>query len=123
MTAEPVGQQLFALNYGKRPAEELYDLRKDPDEVKNVADDPAYAEQKKNLSERLLRIMRQTKDPRLTDAFDRPPYYQGPSDDKRESGSEQKINNVMDRIPIASTTSAASIERFGILTGVKPVTL
>ena len=31
--------------FGKRPAEELYDLRKDPDEILNCADDPAYAAQ------------------------------------------------------------------------------
>ncbi len=89
---------LFALNYGKRPGEELYDLRKDPDEVKNVADDSAYADTKKNLSERLLRIMRHTKDPRLTDAFDRPPYYRGKVGESGDTETE-KISNKMDGDP------------------------
>lgn len=83
---------LFALNYGKRPAEELYDLRKDPDEVKNIADDPADSDTKKTLSERLLRIMRQTKDPRLTDAFDRPPYYRGPVNVEKDGNNEMSID-------------------------------
>ena len=35
--------------FGKRPAEELYDLRKDPDEILNCAGDPAYAAQKQRV--------------------------------------------------------------------------
>jgi arylsulfatase A-like enzyme len=95
---EPVGQHLFALNYGKRPAEELYNLRNDPDEVKNVADDPAFSEAKKSLSERLLRIMRLTKDPRLTDAFDRPPYYRGKAGESADAEPE-KISDKADNDP------------------------
>ncbi|GAB2769099.1 sulfatase [Rhabdobacter roseus] len=37
-----VDTHYWALNFGKRPAEELYDLRKDPDCVKNLATTPAY---------------------------------------------------------------------------------
>ena len=61
---------------GKRPAEELYDLRKDPDQTNSVAADPAYAEASKQLATRLLNIMQETNDPRLDDAFDRPPYVE-----------------------------------------------
>lgn len=63
--------------FAKRPAEELYDLRRDPDQVTNVAADPAYAATKAELAERLLRVLRQTADPRVTgngDAYDRPPF-------------------------------------------------
>ena len=43
----------YALCFGKRPAEELYDLRNDPGEIVNVADDPRYARQKQHLARRL----------------------------------------------------------------------
>jgi uncharacterized sulfatase len=50
--------------FGKRPAEELYDLRKDPQQVKNVAADPAYAQARKRMSERLMSELRKARDPR-----------------------------------------------------------
>ncbi len=37
----------------KRPAEELYDLTKDPDEINNLADNSDYSDVKKRLSEKL----------------------------------------------------------------------
>jgi len=67
---------LFRLGFGRRPAEELYDLRADPDQVRNVADDPAHGEVKAALAARLERVMRETGDPRLSDAFDAPPYVE-----------------------------------------------
>jgi uncharacterized sulfatase len=63
------------LNFGKRPAEELYDLSKDVDQMNNVALKPEYSAVKQQLSKKLLKILEQTKDPRLqNDAFDYPPY-------------------------------------------------
>ncbi len=38
------------------PGWELYDLRKDPDETRNVYDDPAYADAAKELKRELLRL-------------------------------------------------------------------
>lgn len=75
MSARP--QPYFDLNLGKRPAEELYDLRKDPDQVKNVAADPAYASAKQRLRARVEAWMKETADPRAagpTDFWDRVPY-------------------------------------------------
>ena len=60
--------------FGKRPACELFDLRKDPDELKNVADDPAYSKTVKELDARLMVELKATDDPRVTgtgDEFDR----------------------------------------------------
>ncbi|MCI0462800.1 MAG: sulfatase-like hydrolase/transferase, partial [Gemmataceae bacterium] len=63
--------------FGKRPAEELYDLRHDPAQVKNVAADAAYASTKQELAGRLLQILKEAGDPRVVDAncrFERPPF-------------------------------------------------
>ncbi len=48
-----------------RSMEELYDLEKDPHELKNVAADPAYAEVLKDLRERLKAWQAKTRDPWL----------------------------------------------------------
>jgi len=44
--------------YINRLAEELYDLRKDHDELNNLANDPEYAEIKNELRTKLLDWMR-----------------------------------------------------------------
>ena len=65
------------LAWGKRPAEELYDLRSDPDQMNNLAGDPAHAEQLETMRNRLMTVLQQTGDPRVVgqgDAFDHPPY-------------------------------------------------
>jgi hypothetical protein len=41
---------------------ELYDLKKDPREMKNVYADPAYAEMVKKLKEEMLRLKKELKD-------------------------------------------------------------
>ena len=63
--------------FAKRPAEELYNLKNDPDQIKNLALDPAFAAQTKEFSTRLLAILRDAKDPRVTGdggTFDRSPF-------------------------------------------------
>ncbi len=70
--------RLFELSCGKRPAEELYDLDKDPWQMNNLADDPKHATVKKNLRVALDRWMEQTGDRRAsgdTDYYDKLPYY------------------------------------------------
>lgn len=58
--------------YLKRPAEELYDLTRDPEEIANVADDPAYAAVLTDLRQRLLKMRSATRDPWLAGQTD--PY-------------------------------------------------
>ena len=48
-----------------RPREELYDLSKDPDELRNVAADPAYAEVLTDLRRRIQAWREETNDPWL----------------------------------------------------------
>jgi N-sulfoglucosamine sulfohydrolase len=66
------------LIFGKRPAEELYDLRSDPHQLTNVADKPEYAEVIKQQRLRVDGWMKETQDPRLDpsyDGWDNFPYY------------------------------------------------
>ncbi|WP_423606751.1 sulfatase family protein [Sphingomonas sp. MS122] len=58
--------------YLRRPAEELYDLSRDPDEVINLAADPAYAAVRDTLRVRLLAMRKATRDPWLAGQTD--PY-------------------------------------------------
>lgn len=73
---EPSVAPFYQRLFGRRPAEELYDLRKDPDQLTNVAGVAEYSAPKRELGERLLGVMREAHDPRLEDAFDRPPYVE-----------------------------------------------
>ena len=66
---------LLPFAWDLRPAEELYDLKSDPFQMHNLADRPDMRERKKELSDRLMRELTANDDPRLTDAFDRPPYF------------------------------------------------
>lgn len=58
-------RETFALAYGKRPLVELYDLRQDPAQMNNVAAEPAYADIRCQLEERLIRILSAQADPRV----------------------------------------------------------
>ncbi len=72
---DPGMKPYLSLAWGKRPAEELYDLAKDPHQMNNLAEDPKYQETRTMLSEKLMQELRNGDDPRLKDdAFDRPPY-------------------------------------------------
>ncbi len=55
----------FAWCYGRRPLEELYDVRADPHQVRNLAADPAYAAVKARLWSELRDYLARTGDPRL----------------------------------------------------------
>jgi uncharacterized sulfatase len=54
-----------ALCLDKRPAEELYELASDPDQVRNLAADPRYAKPRARLRARLDAYLRDTGDPRM----------------------------------------------------------
>ncbi|GAA4315481.1 sulfatase [Compostibacter hankyongensis] len=69
----------FALAFGKRPAEELYDLRGDPYQLHNVAADKSYRDSLSYYRHALDQWMRETADPRAkdphADVFDHYPYF------------------------------------------------
>jgi len=68
---DPKVKPLFDLGFGKRPAEELYDLKKDPDQLVNVADKPEHARTMKNLADRMTAELAATKDPRILGGADK----------------------------------------------------
>ena len=90
---DPQWKWHYDFAFGKRPAEELYDLSQDPDQVNNVAADAAYAKQKRELSERLLTLLKEAADPRVTDdgrTFDRPPFTDVPAEGAKKGQGEAK---------------------------------
>ena len=75
---DPARANFFRLSFGKRAADELYDLEKDPFQLHNVADNSDYAGPQKQLRARLDSWMKETEDPRALhddDHWDQTPYY------------------------------------------------
>ena len=77
MTHRESHAECYDYAFAARPEFELYDLKNDPDQVDNVASDPAYATQLETLRYRLMRILEETGDPRVIGdgkTFDRMPF-------------------------------------------------
>lgn len=77
---DPEGRIFYDLSFGKRPAEELYDLTRDPDQLVNLAAEPAWAERLAALREELDAALRAAGDPRALGEnpdFDSFPYFGG----------------------------------------------
>jgi len=69
--------RLYDLSFGKRPAEELYDCRSDPEQLVDLARDPAYEEIREKLAAQLMEELERTGDPRVVggaELFDKHPY-------------------------------------------------
>jgi arylsulfatase A-like enzyme len=72
----PKGRPFYDHAYGRRPREELYDLKNDPNQMKNLAGDSRYASVVRELRNQLLKELKTTNDPRLIDDgrfFETPP--------------------------------------------------
>jgi len=91
---EPEMKQYYNWAFEHRPGDELYDLRKDPDQTKNVADDPAYAKQHTKLADQLMKVLKDHQDPRVMgdgSTFDKPPFTDvGPDVEKRDAKQKAK---------------------------------
>ena len=75
---DPDLKKYYELCSGKRPADELYDLSKDPHQLTNVTGNPEYKEVLQRLKDQLMRELRETEDPRALgkgDSFDNYPYF------------------------------------------------
>jgi N-sulfoglucosamine sulfohydrolase len=88
---DPEWRRFYERAYGKRPREELFDLKKDPHQMHNVAGDAAYARIADRLRERLMTELQRTHDPRLIDGgrfFETPPMA-GPLPDDTSKPKRQ----------------------------------
>lgn len=69
---------LFELAFGKRPEYELYDLKKDPEQMVNVAQDANYKQQFDALKKQMNDYLAKTGDPRINGGelkWEGAPYY------------------------------------------------
>ena len=77
MTNRDAYRKHFDTAFSVRPEFELYDLKSDPDQVRNVATKTAYSKVLRELTERMMKTLRETRDPRVIgdgSMFDRKPY-------------------------------------------------
>jgi arylsulfatase A-like enzyme len=88
-----VYSQFYQWAFGKRPTEELYDLRTDPDQLQNRANDPAYRTELARLRRKLRQWQKQTQDPRGRsegEQIEQYPYYgQLPAQKSEENRRKQ----------------------------------
>lgn len=87
--------------FGKRPAEELYDLRLDPQQMKNVAGDVAHRAEKGELAARLMKVLTDTSDPRVGGdrmKFERPPFID-PEPTALQRGPAKATNGAAKSLP------------------------
>jgi N-sulfoglucosamine sulfohydrolase len=66
----PAIGKYLQLAVAKRPAEELFDITRDPGCLKNLAVDPSFAKAKQELSRQLLNYLKKTGDPRVIGSGD-----------------------------------------------------
>ncbi|SMD03299.1 sulfatase family protein [Pedobacter nyackensis] len=89
----PAVKPMFELGFGKRPAEELFDVKNDPDQLHNLAADAKYAKIKETLATQMKGYLVQTKDPRMGNSkliWDSTPYFSEIDKTPRPSAEAQK---------------------------------
>ena len=77
---DEIYERCYDLCFSKRPMEELYDLKRDPHQVDNVASVADYEEAKELLRDLLMSELKASGDPRVIgggEAFDSYPYFGG----------------------------------------------
>lgn len=63
---DPKVKPFFDLAFGKRPTIELYDIKKDPEQINNVAGELEYAQVQEQLAKQMTDYLVATEDPRET---------------------------------------------------------
>ncbi len=82
---DPDMQEYIRLAWAKRPAEELYNIKSDPDCISNLIAEPKHVAKAKEFRERLNGILTQQSDPRILgdDHYDEVEYFRPAWKDKR----------------------------------------
>lgn len=91
-------QKFYEWSFARRPTQELYDVKNDPNQLHNLAGDNDYHKVLTSMRNKLINYLRKTDDPRFTDVvarFDEYPYRTGYLDmeelqDMREEQSQNK---------------------------------
>ena len=76
---DPTVRPYFLRSFGRRPAEEFYDLEKDPHQLHNLAGQKKYAAVMLELRHRMEVYLRETGDPRMRGEtpWDEYPFFGG----------------------------------------------
>ena len=87
-----VDDEYKKMAFGKRPAEELYMIEKDPDCLQNLATDSKYTALKNQLRERMEKMLKEEGDPRMLGnaAFFDTIKYTGPNRNSYDNYLKQK---------------------------------
>lgn len=88
---DPQTHQYWEWNFGRRPEEELYNIKEDPDCINNLADQSSYQDIKETLKSQMTNELKQQDDPRIFHRgyiFDNYTY----ADDKWRGFFESKLN-------------------------------
>ncbi len=70
-------EDYWHMNFGKRPSEELYNIKNDSDCMRNLAEDSAYGDALQDMKEQLFSLLKEQQDPRALgkgDVFEQYPY-------------------------------------------------
>ena len=87
--------RFYEMSFGKRKQEELYDMKKDPDCVHNLADDPQMKQVKTVLWRQLKQELAAQRDPRIIGTGDIFDYYPN-----RQISRQQQLYNAPDYDPV-----------------------
>ena len=90
-------KKLFGLAFNKRPAEELYDLNKDPYQMNNVASSEEYILIKEEIASKLTAYLKEQADPRELGGEMKwlgAPYYAEKDKNPKPSEESQKALNL-----------------------------
>lgn len=86
---DPGMDKFVQFTVGRRPREELYELKSDPHQMRNVAQDERFATKTAELRSRLMTVLKETGDPRVTEdvpRFEKPPFTDGWQRPRRKPG-------------------------------------